>query len=967
MLSYLAKFLSKKALFGILIVLPIACLASSTDSKYGVDARNINTAPNTYYNPVYNPAFDIQKVSYIPRVYISGYTGIELLGQGDIIAPVYLAENKVFAIYGQGRYTPVSKELWEYKTWTGSAGFLYRHIIPRIERVMGGYVLADHSQARDGHKYWVLGPGIESLGNNWDFRLNGYIPISKKSWNKEDWAQNFGEYGYIKFAGNNVYDHILSYYEEVGIGGDVEIGRKLFKFDNVLIKGYAQGYYHRAKFNTDVMGGGIKLTLQPNTYITFSANYIYDNYQSNLFMLGAQIRLNDLFTGSSKPNRSIELNRLSNRLFDLVDRSYGNIGSGVTVPMTTGRSHDLGLGLYSSQTVFIGIGGGDASTPIKDPDNSVVYRKGTHENPYTQDDVANLGMQTILNDVHSDFPDKVDIYLASGVYANNEGPVNFYQGMSVFGKVPSYTEAAKRNEEKPLLLGTIDLSGDNTLQSVTIKNYDGLFASGITVRNASNVVLKNVEVGTLTNAGNYATGITIENSDLKIDNSKIYGYQNGAATVDNQINATGIKIIEGGSLIISGSEVSGVASETGGLCDDCGNGYGVYADGKQEEITISTGSYILGQGEGGKDRSSNGDGVLIGGNHHNDGIEEDTSVCGNKLTISHSIVEGRGIGMNKRANANYSSIGSGLAIGYGYQHGDEDYENRADIISTIRDNEIIIDSSNLIGSGAITLAEGAKGGTFSSGLGYALRLGSGAVAISDIKYSGSKFNMDLSITNNKLSVINSVLTAEGKERFNRDAGSSGGSYALLVGNNSVFFEGQLQDIAKADLSIHDNVITVKNSVLNAKGDGVDASSTDGTSGYAYGMLVGYGDFFRNTQAEKLNINLSVAKNTVYFDHNQVNASIAGSKLVYTGRAWGIVIGDKNAKVDPLKPNKLHVSDSTITLNAYRYENYGIYLPHGELEIDDISVQQITKDSNSWVEQGNKILLHKEDYRKNVDW
>ena len=83
----------------------------------------------------------------------------------------------------------------------------------------------------------------------------------------EDWAKNFGVYSYIKFEGNNVYDHKLSYYEEVGIGGDVEIGRKLFKSDNVLIKGYAQGYYYNANYNTDVIGGGLKVTVQPDKYI----------------------------------------------------------------------------------------------------------------------------------------------------------------------------------------------------------------------------------------------------------------------------------------------------------------------------------------------------------------------------------------------------------------------------------------------------------------------------------------------------------------------------------------------------------------------------------------------------------------------------------------------------------------------------------------------------------------------------
>ena len=405
MSSYFVKFLSKKVFFGVLTLLPILCIASGIDYKYGIDAHSINSPPSI--DP--QPAIEIQNISYIPRVYFSGYAGIGLLGQGDILAPVYLTEDRVFAIYGQGRYAPIAKEHGKYKTWTGSAGLLYRQIIPDIESVVGGYVLGDHSQARDGHKYWVVSPGIEVLGLTWDFRLNGYIPVGKKSWNKENWAQEFGNYSHMQFVGNNVYDHKLSYYDEIGVGSDIEIGRKLFKFDNVLIKGYAQGYYHRANYNADVIGGGVKITLQPNNYITFSANYTYDNYQNNLFMLGAQVRLNDLFANSNMANRSIEA--LPNRLFDLVDRSYGNIASGKTVPMVGGRSHDLGQMLYSSKTfdsevvINSGVPFDSGVVPVVDApiDSEVVPvvdtpvdlpvndGKDTSENPPTEEDKADNG------------------------------------------------------------------------------------------------------------------------------------------------------------------------------------------------------------------------------------------------------------------------------------------------------------------------------------------------------------------------------------------------------------------------------------------------------------------------------------------------------------------------------------------------------------------------------------------------
>jgi hypothetical protein len=928
--------MSKKSLFALLSVLPIISLASSIDSKY------------------------------IPRVYLSGYTGTELMTQGDILAPVYLAEDRIFAIYGQGRYSSVNKEFWENETWTGSAGLLYRQIMPKIGSVLGAYVLGDYSQALDGYKYWIISPGIESLGSVWDFRLNGYIPIGDKSWENVAWAQKIGDYKYIEFekGTNNVYDHKLSYHEEVGVGGDVEIGRKLLKIDNVLIKGYAQGYYYNTNYNSDVIGIGVKVTAQPAEYITFLANYTYDNYQCNVFMLGVQIRLNDLFDHPNKSNKRIDENNLSNRLFDVVDRSYGNIGSGTTAPIIRGRPHDLGQGLYNFTTVFIGTNGADSPN---DPDD-FLFKKGTYGNPYTEDDVATRGMQGIFDEIHSDFANNVDIYFAPGIYGNNEDPVKFYNGMSVFGKDSSYALPANQSEQQILFIGTMELPGNNTLDSISVKNKDGIFAAGITARDASNIVLNNVEIGTLTNDGNYAAAVTMEHSDIAINHSKIYGYQNGVATIDDQINATGIKMTEGGSLAVSASEISAIANETSGLYDDSGNGYGVYADGKQEEITIAAGSYIFGQGEGGKDRSSNGYGILIGGNHHNDGIEADTSVYGNKLTISSSTSEGSGVGLNKKNNANFSANGYGVLVGYGYQHGDESYNNTVGTMSSIRDNAIKVDSSTLMGSGVITLGSGVKSTNSFSGNGYGLIIGSGSVSVSDIQNNGANFNVDLPIKNNEVSIVNNSNLSGKGENGNVKAIYSGSGYGLLLGNGSVVVEGDLRVLIKVDVSIHENTVTVTNSRLYADGDGF-THPYYGPSGHAFGMLVGYGDLFQATEANSTGINKNVTMNTVNFDHNHVSVNV-GEMYGLSGRAWGVVVGGKYAKYDSLKPNKVYVSDSIVTLNSDRDETYGIYLSSGgKLVIDDYTLENITHTMHEgyfYIELGKKVYLG-EDNVGNVNW
>ena len=988
MLFYFAKFLSKKVLFGILVLLPILCVASGIDYKYGFDARSINLSHGIDSKPV----FDIENISYIPRVYLSGYTGIGLLGQGDILAPVYLTADRVFAIYGQGRYTPVAKELREYKTWTGSAGLLYRQIIPHIESVVGGYVLGDHSQARDGHKYWVVSPGIEILGLTWDFRLNGYIPVGKKSWSNEDWTQNFGNYSYMQFAGNNVYDHKFAYYDEIGVGSDVEIGRKLFKFDNVLIKGYAQGYYHRANYNADVIGGGVKITLQPNNYITFSANYTYDNYQNNVFMLGAQIKLNDLFANSNKPSMSIEAKNLSNRLFDLVDRSYANIGSGMTAPMTGGRLHDLGLKLYNSETVFVGSiielgdtgnNGGTGNDKNKRKD-LLINKKGTYENPYTQEDVADRGMQKILDEIHDNFPNKVDIYFAPGIYINHGSPINLYQGISAIGKDFSYTRSAKRSEEKPIIIGSMQLSGDNIIDSMILKNQNGLFSSGIVARNASNIVLKNVEVGTLTEEGNYATGITMDGSHMAINDSKIYAYQKGnpAYFANNELHAIGIKITAGGSLIVSGSEVKGmgIAEEDNEYRskENMGNGYGIHADGIQEQITIEKNSNVTGYGKGSDSFSGNGYGIFVGKNcygpdYHSD-KNYDGAVYGNKIKILDSSIKGEGNVTNNKHNKYYWNSrfvgnGYGLLVGHGYQNFDE--RNKNGIFSSIHNNMVIVENSHLSGIGVYNnFFEKKTDIADYSGNGYGMLIGSGTINIF-YGYRGS-FDIESKIFENSITITNSNLIGISINNYS-DAQSSAHSYGLLIGNG--FFEYKYYESFKfkTDLSIHDNILTITRSNITSNTSRAPIHRDQDISidmwskmnaAKSLGILIGYGQWRyaneRNDEAErKLEIISDIAKNNLAIHDSTININydaLGSSDLINRRDNYlsGILIGSIYNNIAPKNDNILTINNSAVNFNLTKTDRgnaYGIIMS-GKLTIDDYTKEHIGR--NDGLTGGEKI-------------
>jgi hypothetical protein len=509
----------------------------------------------------------------VPSLYIAGYggyaSGESLLGTSDLLIPIYLANENAFIVYGQGRLDPMSEYSWEKATWSGSGGLLYRQIVADTT-VIGTYVLSDYNQATSGHQFWSIGPGIESLGRNWDLHLNGYIPVGDKTWKKEAWAHEYGDYTYTGFqeGTNNVYDHRLAYYEEVGFGGDAEVGLKLFKIHNVLVKGYVQGYYYNLEYNDDIYGGGAKITVQPTRYLTFSLNDTYDNYQHNVLMAGVQVRVTDLFDRNA--GKPIDENNLTNRLLDPIDRNFATIGSGTSAPVHRGdQTYDEGSSLFTSNGVFFE----DSGTGYISP-NAVSYAKGTYGNPYTEEgDLYNdpNGMQGIFNTVRGQFTGQVYMFFAPGTYYTPT--VQLPDGMNIWGRDYWYTNPTS-GDSRALFLGKMQLRGNNNLDSIRIENVpapsplgnsSGVFDAGILIDNADNVSFNNVQVGTLEAANSYATGVSIANdSAVTINNSQIYGYSNYLDGSSN-ISAVGINSTNGNNLIIGiNNTIEGMAVFEGG-------------------------------------------------------------------------------------------------------------------------------------------------------------------------------------------------------------------------------------------------------------------------------------------------------------------------------------------------------------------------------------------------------------------
>ncbi|GAH11458.1 unnamed protein product, partial [marine sediment metagenome] len=89
-------------------------------------------------------------LSYVLRVYLGGYAGNDsnLLGRGDILAPLYLTANNNLFAYAQGKYA-YEDRTWEDNTYTGSFGLGFRQIV-KDTAVLGAYVFGDYTSSTNG-------------------------------------------------------------------------------------------------------------------------------------------------------------------------------------------------------------------------------------------------------------------------------------------------------------------------------------------------------------------------------------------------------------------------------------------------------------------------------------------------------------------------------------------------------------------------------------------------------------------------------------------------------------------------------------------------------------------------------------------------------------------------------------------------------------------------------------------------
>lgn len=510
----------------------------------------------------------INKTSYIPRLYLTGLAGTSILGQVDLLAPILQNSISNLFLYAEGRYS-YAKHSWQNNPWTGSLGFGYRRIIANTF-ILGAYALWDYTKTSSNHYLQQLSPGIELLGRVWDFRVNGYIPVGKKCWDQQGWADTFGNYDYIKYKGHDQYDAWFIYHNNAGIGADTEIGRNLFTIKNILVKGYLNSYYFRMQHSSNVLGAGIRITIQPTSYLEFSLNDSYDKYAHNVFMTGVRFSLYDLLNSTHK---AINTENLQHRLFAPIERNFGTIASASNTRITNslnivhpknpkpGPNPPIPTPERTNIWFF-----SDDNNLTNSGNNNPAATDGTYEHPYDQNDLNYANLKDIQAYSKEKNYKKTYLYFSPGSYkaynADNT-PLNILANDNLEGRMggPKGFKYMATGSSRAILVGALNLDNNISINNLRLQNSNRTFTTGINLDNVKNITLNNVTVGTNSSIGNYQIGLKLQdNSAININNSDIYAYD---AEKSGQGYAAGMVLRNGGSITAKNSTISGTSAYNG--------------------------------------------------------------------------------------------------------------------------------------------------------------------------------------------------------------------------------------------------------------------------------------------------------------------------------------------------------------------------------------------------------------------
>jgi hypothetical protein len=407
------------------------------------------------------------------------------------------------------------------------------------KRIYGGYIAYDNRNTGSS-VFNQLGAGFESLGDSWDFRANGYIPLGETRQMVEQKVVDRG----LQIIGNPFFqDHFLVVqgqrqfqqvrrFEAAMAGFDIEAGTKLFKLGNQGdLRGYGGLYYYNNPGGNDALGWRLRLEARPTSSLNLGLSL------QNDAIFGTNLILNVGATFPGTRQRNVNQETVARMGESAVRNSIIAVNSQTESKFfnqqETIKANNPDTNLpYVFQQVKLGANEGN----------------GTFENPFST-------VQSALNATRSDGNDIV--YVQAGT---NPGIPAFTIGSRVqvlstapkqllntveFGQIQLPLSGAG---ELPTVTDTVTMDNNSVISGFAITGVTG---AGVTARNINNAVIKDNTISSKNTAG-----VLLENTTglLTLSNNTIVG--NGVSSL------VGINI---NNLAISNSPITSINSETDGI------------------------------------------------------------------------------------------------------------------------------------------------------------------------------------------------------------------------------------------------------------------------------------------------------------------------------------------------------------------------------------------------------------------
>jgi hypothetical protein len=177
--------------------------------------------------------------------------------------------------------------LFDDGRWAANAGMGLRTILGT--RAYGINTYYDYRNIRH-LDFNQIGLGLETLGELFDFRINGYLPVGKKT--SDPWDAVFSE-----FSGHHM---LISQKYQVGMkGADAQFAFHFGKSRNFDFYAAAGPYYFVGEIGPNVWGGKARIGGTYKDFVTLEFSDSYDQTFHNKFQ--GQISLNFSFGPKSQP------------------------------------------------------------------------------------------------------------------------------------------------------------------------------------------------------------------------------------------------------------------------------------------------------------------------------------------------------------------------------------------------------------------------------------------------------------------------------------------------------------------------------------------------------------------------------------------------------------------------------------------------------------------------------------------